>query len=50
MRGPGREFVVDIGPGGTQIELQLRRGIGQAAHTLATKLKSSDKELTVHKL
>jgi hypothetical protein len=33
LRGPGRERIVDIVPGGTELELQLRRGFGQAAHT-----------------
>ena len=32
-RGPGGERIVDIVPGGTELELQLRRGVGQAAHT-----------------
>ena len=34
LRGPGGERIVDIVPGGTELELQLRRGVGQAAHTL----------------
>ena len=29
---PGGERVVDVVPGGTELELQLRRGVGQAAH------------------
>ena len=33
-RGPGGERIVDIVPGGTELELQLRRGVGKAAHTL----------------
>jgi len=33
LRGPGGERVVDIVAGGTEFELQLRRGVGQAAHT-----------------
>jgi hypothetical protein len=33
LRGPGGERIVDIVPGGTELELQLRRGDGQAAHT-----------------
>ena len=35
LRGPGGERVVDIVPGGTELELQLRWGVGQAAHALA---------------
>ena len=31
--GPGGERIVDVVPGGTKLELQLRRGVGQAAHT-----------------
>ena len=31
LRGPSG--IVDIVPGGMDLELQLRRGIGQAAHT-----------------
>jgi hypothetical protein len=30
---PGGERIVDIVPEGTELELQLRRGVGQAAHT-----------------
>ena len=33
LRGPGGERIVDIVPGGTELELQLKRGVGQAAHT-----------------
>ena len=33
--GPGGERIVDIVPGGTELELQLRWGVGQAAHALA---------------
>ena len=33
LRGPCGERIVDIGLGGTELELQLRRGVGQAAHT-----------------
>jgi len=34
MRGPGGERIVDVVPGGTELEtLGLRRGVGQAAHT-----------------
>jgi hypothetical protein len=30
---PVGERIVDIVPGGTELEIQLRRGVGQAAHT-----------------
>jgi hypothetical protein len=33
LRGPGGERIVDIVPGGTELELQLRRGVGQASLT-----------------
>jgi hypothetical protein len=33
LRGPGEERIVDIVPGGTELELQLRRGVAQAART-----------------
>ena len=33
LRGPGGERIVDVVPGGTELELHLRRGVGQAAHT-----------------
>ena len=33
LRGPGGERSVDIVPGGTELELRLRRGVGPAAHT-----------------
>jgi len=33
LRGPVRERIVDVVPGGTELELRLRRGVGQAAHT-----------------
>jgi hypothetical protein len=32
VRGPGGERIVDIVSGETELELQLRRGVGQAAH------------------
>ena len=32
LRGPGGEPIMDVVPGGTELELQLRRGVGQAAH------------------
>ena len=32
LRGPGGERIVDVVPRGTELELQLRRGVGQAAH------------------
>jgi len=33
LLGPGGERIVDIVSGGAELELQLRRGDGQAAHT-----------------
>jgi len=33
LRGSGGERNVDVVPGGTEFELQLRRGVGQGAHT-----------------
>ena len=33
LRGPGGERILDNVPGGTELELQLRRGVGKAAHT-----------------
>ena len=33
LRGPVRERVMDVVPDGTELELQLRRGVGQATHT-----------------
>jgi hypothetical protein len=33
LRGPGGEHIEDIVPAGTEHELQLRRGVGKAAHT-----------------
>ena len=33
LRGPDGECIVDVVPGGTELELQLRRAVGQAAHT-----------------
>jgi hypothetical protein len=33
LHSPGGERGVDIVLGGTELELQLRRGVGQAAHT-----------------
>jgi hypothetical protein len=33
LRGPGGERIMDIVPGGTELELQLRRAVGQTAHT-----------------
>jgi len=32
LRGPGGERILDIVPGGTEPELQLRQGVGKAAH------------------
>jgi len=33
LRGSGGERIMDIVPGGTDFELQLRWGVGQTAHT-----------------
>ena len=33
LGGPGGERIMDVVPRGTELELQLRRGIGQASHT-----------------
>jgi len=33
LRGRDGERIVDVVPGGTELELQLRRGVGQAGHT-----------------
>jgi hypothetical protein len=33
LRGIGGKHIVDIVPGGTELELQLRQGVGQAANT-----------------
>ena len=33
LRGPCGERILDIVQGGTELELKLRRGVGQAAHT-----------------
>jgi hypothetical protein len=33
LRGPGGERILDIVPGGTELELQLRQRVGKAAHT-----------------
>ena len=32
LRGSGGGHIVNIVPGGTELEFQLRRGIGQTAH------------------
>ena len=32
LRGPGGERIMDAVPRGTELEHQLRRGVGQAAH------------------
>jgi hypothetical protein len=31
--GPSEKRIMDIVPGGNELKLQLRRGVGQAAHT-----------------
>jgi hypothetical protein len=33
LRGLGGDRIMAIVPGGTELELQLRRGVGQVAHT-----------------
>jgi len=33
LRGPGGERIVDVVPGGTELELLLRRGVRQGVHT-----------------
>jgi len=33
LRGPGGEHIVDVVPGGTELEPGLRRRVGQAGHT-----------------
>jgi len=32
LRGPGGKRIVDVVPGGTELQLKLRRTVGQAAH------------------
>ena len=32
LHSPSGERIMDVVPGGTELELQLRRGVGQAAH------------------
>ena len=33
LHGPGGERIMNVVPGGTQLDLQLRWGIGQGVHT-----------------
>jgi len=33
VRGPGGERIVDVVPGGRELKLKLRWGVGQAVHT-----------------
>jgi hypothetical protein len=33
LGGPGGERIMDVVPRGTELELQLRQGVGQASHT-----------------
>jgi hypothetical protein len=33
LGGPGGERIMDVVPRRTELELQLRRGVGQASHT-----------------
>jgi hypothetical protein len=46
--GPDGKRILDVVPGGTELELKLRRGVGQAA-TLAIIHTSSVMEFVVHK-
>jgi hypothetical protein len=48
LRGPGGERIVDVVSGGTELELQLRQGVGQAA-TLAIIPMSSVLQFIGHK-
>jgi len=32
LRGPGGESIVDVVPGGTELELQFKRGVVQTAY------------------
>jgi hypothetical protein len=36
LGGPGEEHIMDVVPRGTELELQLRRGVGQAPHTCSS--------------
>ena len=33
LHGPGGERIMDVVPGGMELEIQFRRGVGRAAHT-----------------
>jgi hypothetical protein len=33
LGGPGGERIIDVVPRVTELEIQLRRGVGQASHT-----------------
>jgi hypothetical protein len=46
LGGPGEERIMDVVPRGTELELQLRRGVGQASPTCST---SSVQEFIKHK-
>jgi len=35
LRGPGEGRILDVVPGGTELGPQVKRGVGQAAHTLS---------------
>jgi len=48
LRGPGGERIMDVVPRGTELELQLRRGVGRS-HTLAIIPTSSVQEFIRHK-
>jgi hypothetical protein len=49
MGGPSGERIMHVVPRGTELELQLRRGVGQASHTLAVISTSSVQEFIMHK-
>jgi len=42
LRDPCGECILDVVPGGTELELQLRRGVGQAAHTTVNNADTNE--------
>jgi hypothetical protein len=50
LRGPGGGRIVDVVPGGTELELQVKRGDLGRPHTLALIPTSSILEFIVHEL
>ena len=50
LRGPGGERIVDVVPGGTEFETQVKTGSWGMPHTLAIIPTSSVLEFIVHKL